>query len=251
MEKLVDVIAPTNLTNFLVKSFILVSVYTATHVTVTQAVATRVDDTLHMQVLLTFLIGAPFSLFVMSIMSVQRRLKSRLRRLAETDALTGLRNRAQFLKVAATHLGGDQPVAALMIDLDHFKAINDRYGHYVGDLTLQQVARHLQTSVRASDIVGRLGGEEFAVVLPNTTVETAQHVAKRICRPVRVQITDADGKPQGALEVTMSVGGVMNLPGKSLIDLLKQADDAMYQAKHSGRARVVFYDSTSPTQLAG
>jgi two-component system cell cycle response regulator len=163
--------------------------------------------------------------------------------LAVTDQLTGLHNRRYMvgqlaaLVTRATH-GGD-PVAALMIDIDHFKKINDGFGHDVGDEVLREFAVRLASNVRAVDLPCRFGGEEFTVIMPDTRLEDAHRIAERIRRHVA-------GSPfrvlhgSELLTVTISIGVAATLgEGDSPEALLKRADSAVYEAKAAGRNMVV------------
>ncbi|MEN9938966.1 MAG: hypothetical protein RLZZ387_5545 [Chloroflexota bacterium] len=169
------------------------------------------------------------------------RLFGEVRRLAATDALTEVHNRHQFFVLAEQEWDAAQalsrPAAAIMVDIDHFKRVNDTYGHAAGDSVLRTVAQRCQAAVRDSDVLGRYGGEEFAVLLPNTGAEAALLVAERL----RARIADTpitlDG---GEIPVTVSVG-VANAHAatRSLAALLDRADAALYAAKGAGRNRVV------------
>ena len=165
--------------------------------------------------------------------------KEAAERLASTDVLTGLSNRRAFFEHAAITFHycrrNNKPVAAMLIDIDQFKRINDTRGHAVGDLALQHVAQKLRAVLRKSDLCCRLGGEEFAVLLPDTLLADARHVAEKL----RVAIADQPLPLPGAsmpLSVTVSVG-VAEGCGE-LEALLERADTAMYAAKHAGRNRV-------------
>jgi diguanylate cyclase (GGDEF)-like protein len=132
------------------------------------------------------------------------------------------------------------PIAVVMIDLDHFKLVNDTYGHLVGDEVLRNVAERMTGTVREYDYVGRYGGEEFLVVLPNCTAETAREVAERLRqhigdRPIVTSPTQ--------VVITISIGVSQWQPGQEVHDLLRSADAAMYRAKQSGRNRVVMDDA--------
>ena len=162
--------------------------------------------------------------------------------MAVTDALTGLHNRRymagqlQALVQRANH--GGEPVALLMLDIDHFKAVNDGFGHDAGDEVLTEFAVRLATNVRAVDLPCRLGGEEFVVVMPGTVLEDARRIADRIRR----DIASAPFRVMGGREhltVTVSVGVASSLPGDTPEALLKRADEGVYEAKASGRNLVV------------
>ena len=157
---------------------------------------------------------------------------------ATTDHLTGLCNRRAFLEAAAklqTQQGerGD-PVTLLMFDLDHFKSINDRFGHGVGDTVLKVFAQSVQKSMRSTDIIGRLGGEEFAAIVPEP-METVLRIAERIRAGF-----EAAGAVVGpnAIGATVSIGGATSYSAVPDIDaLILRADNALYGAKHGGRNR--------------
>jgi len=170
-----------------------------------------------------------------------------LTRLATTDPLTGVANRRalcdridQALRDARDR---GQAATLLMIDLDHFKQVNDRHGHDAGDAVLKEVAARLQGSLRTGDVLGRLGGEEFGVILAGCPPEHGPYVAERIrimlaLRPIRL--------PSGeTLKVTASIGGASVSPGEeiSLEDLLKRSDLALYAGKHSGRNCVRWFSA--------
>jgi len=127
----------------------------------------------------------------------------------------------------------------LMMDIDLFKRVNDTFGHHAGDEVIKAVAKVLQVHKRASDIAGRLGGEEFALVLPEATADSAVGAAERLRKLVAEQPIEVDGK---RLAVTISIGAsVCRADTAAIEDLLNEADLALYQAKRSGRNRVCRY----------
>lgn len=161
--------------------------------------------------------------------------------LATRDELTGLGNRRYFmqrgeeaLRLAARH---GRPLSLLMIDLDKFKQVNDRFGHAAGDDVLKFLAVNLALHSRSTDTCGRIGGEEFAIVLPETALPEALASAERIREAVaRTPVpTDQSAEP---ISITVSIGAAMLAPGQSLDALLEEADRALYEAKGSGRNRV-------------
>lgn len=177
---------------------------------------------------------------VMRDVTEQKRTGDEVRRLLTTDHLTGLLNRARFFELAEAELMRferfQQPLSALMIDIDRFKSINDRYGHGAGDVVLKEVAGVLQQSVRSIDIAARLGGEEFALLLPSIDIEGARLVAERLCHTVAALRPAIDGT---RIDVTISIGCATLAAKGRLDDLLRSADAALYRAKESGRNRVV------------
>jgi two-component system cell cycle response regulator len=161
-------------------------------------------------------------------------------RLSTTDPLTGLWNFRYLSMSLAREIERstrfDRPLAVLMLDLDHFKQVNDVHGHQRGDTVLRELASRVQEQIREVDTFARYGGEEFVVVLPETTVEGAAQLADRICQAVRREPFRHDGEEP--LEVTLSVGGAA-FPehGSSPATLMRAADKALYVAKNSGRDR--------------
>ncbi|HXW25088.1 MAG TPA: GGDEF domain-containing protein [Xanthobacteraceae bacterium] len=160
---------------------------------------------------------------------------------AMVDSLTGLANRRAFLDSAAqltqTQTARDVPVAVFMIDLDRFKSVNDRFGHSIGDDVLRIFAESARANVRASDIVGRLGGEEFAVLLADACRDNAFKVAERIRASFAATAAMVGGHPVNA---TASIGvAIIQDPCQDIVALLSQADQALYRAKARGRNRVV------------
>lgn len=165
-----------------------------------------------------------------------RRVNRQLRHDSQTDVLTGLANRSalnqHFLSSLEQASRYKQPLAVLIFDLDHFKRINDQLGHLQGDTVLLAVAGLLRGGVRASDFLGRWGGEEFLVICPQTDAEQARQLAQRICDDIRQQQL-CSGMP-----LTLSAGVAQLMPGEGVDGLLQRADEALYQAKAEGRDRV-------------
>lgn len=165
----------------------------------------------------------------------------RLREMSETDALTGLSNRRHFLDVAAAALAAAQregrPLALLMVDIDHFKRINDTFGHAAGDTALRLLGATLKESTRQADCVARLGGEEFAILLPGATAAVGRDIAERICRhAATLAVLDDAGCAFG---FTVSIGLAGLVPAdRRPENLLARADAALYRAKRAGRNRV-------------
>lgn len=162
--------------------------------------------------------------------------------MAVTDPLTGLHNRRYMngqldALVARANRGGD-PVAVLVLDIDHFKAVNDSLGHDAGDEVLREFSVRLATNVRAVDLPCRFGGEEFVVVMPGTTLEDAHRIAERIRRDVGASaFRILGGEP---LSITVSVGVAATMGADDTpASLLKRADEGVYEAKKAGRNRVV------------
>lgn len=172
-------------------------------------------------------------------------LEDRLRHLAQRDDLTGLNNRRWFLELAGQELRRSRrrnsPLSLCMVDLDHFKSINDRFGHAAGDKVLVQAANVCQEALRESDILGRFGGEEFVIALPDTDARGAREVAERLReRLYRFRFTDT--APDLRMTATAGIAEVRP-QDDGLEPALHRADKAMYTGKDQGRNRVIVDDS--------
>jgi diguanylate cyclase (GGDEF)-like protein len=174
-------------------------------------------------------------------------LEIELERLATTDPLSNAFNRRHFTKSAdieiARSVRHGHALALLMLDIDHFKSINDTYGHHVGDLAIYEFAETCRKLLRRSDVLGRMGGEEFAVFLPETPPAGALHIAQRLCE----QISQLEMPTEkGPLKFTVSVGvGIWRGNDDTLGELLQRADAALYEAKHRGRNQVVVSETVA------
>jgi diguanylate cyclase (GGDEF)-like protein len=180
------------------------------------------------------------------ILTMAKERSERIHRTAATiDPLTEIFNRRALLEAGRRILGrvawDKQPVSVLMFDLDHYKKINDRFGHAVGDRALQTFARTAAARLRATDVIGRLGGEEFAAILPGTSLLSAAVAAERVRVAFEAAAIEIDGLPIGG---TVSIGAAATESPECDIDvLLEQADKALYAAKASGRNRYVLSGS--------
>ena len=179
-------------------------------------------------------------LIALNDVSQRKEMEAELFRQASTDSLTGIINRRYFQNQAEQEVRRSRrfarDMAVMMIDIDHFKPINDTYGHAVGDTIIQGVVKRALECLRQSDSIGRVGGEEFAVLLPETALAAARDVAERL----RAHI---EARPyiigSGALACTVSIGvAQLSALDSSLEDLLHRADTALYAAKNDGRNRV-------------
>ena len=195
---------------------------------------------------LTFL--ATFSVVLVSsvgfVFMSRDRADENNRVLAALDPLTGVANRRSLIAALDRDVARAQrmrePMALMMVDIDHFKDVNDQYGHPAGDRVLCSVVNVLRQRVRAQDLVGRYGGEEFMVLLPDTGLVGAEQLARALCKAVEESRCPADGVPGPGIAVTVSIGvfGGRLESGDSWDMLIAAADRALYQAKNNGRNRV-------------
>lgn len=166
----------------------------------------------------------------------------RTRQQATTDALTGLFNRHGFetsLQLSCTEASHRKsPLSLLIIDIDHFKHINDTYGHLSGDKVLRNVGTILSANIKGKDTVGRFGGEEFAVILPGTTLENARQLGEILRLNIERSKLRSTANAEEIVQVTVSVGVTEYVHGELSEDLVRRADDAMYESKRAGRNRV-------------
>jgi diguanylate cyclase (GGDEF)-like protein len=176
------------------------------------------------------------SLFTTQLIRKLAEARTQIEMIAITDHLTGLYNRrhllARFHEEFEKARRLDAGLCCIMADIDHFKAVNDRFGHLAGDEVLKTVAQLIRNMVRAYDIVGRYGGEEFLIILPDTDLADARHLAERM----RLRLKDL---PTQAGPLTMSLGvAAMEQEDRVLDDIIKRADERMYAAKNAGRDRI-------------
>lgn len=181
--------------------------------------------------------GDKLMLCIIHDITEQKRLEQELEHAASRDAMTGLLNRRQFYtlidQTSQNHLPAQQQFSLLLVDTDHFKNINDLFGHLKGDEVLIALSRTLEACGREEDLVFRWGGEEFVILLPRTSLETALLIAESIRSAVsRITIP-------GLPRFTVSIGVARHTPGESIDDLFKRVDDALYRAKNDGRNKVL------------
>nr|CDQ34218.1 putative diguanylate cyclase YcdT [Virgibacillus halodenitrificans] len=171
----------------------------------------------------------------------RKSLEAQLRMVAERDALTGLDSRGHFMKRAEALLQRSRlekmPFSLFMIDVDHFKSINDTWGHTHGDWVLTKIAEVCAQSLRPTDVIGRFGGEEFVVALPDTSPEDAQTIAERLKKKV-AELPLQEGMNELCLSVTIGIA-LANSEEDSLESLITRADQTLYVGKRNGRNRVV------------
>ncbi|MGA0609092.1 diguanylate cyclase [Caldimonas sp. KR1-144] len=214
-------------------------------------------------VLMPMMIGMLFTVYLCQVLTHERtegdlrETQRQLRVLADIDMLTQVPNRRHFeeLAGAALHGASDARAVLMLFDIDHFKAINDSHGHAAGDEALRRVARCARETLRTRDVLGRLGGDEFMLLLPGASVDDALMVAERISDAI-----DAAALPADAFALSLSFGVVQVEPDESLESAQHRADLALYEAKRLGRRRAVparldddgatVYGSSRPLGLA-
>jgi two-component system cell cycle response regulator len=173
-------------------------------------------------------------------LSATKQLQQELRLMASTDPLTGLLNRRRFLEQAESEFLRSQryqhELAVVMLDIDHFKTINDTHGHFVGDQVLIAMSRATENLLRGTDIMGRWGGEEFVILMPETPIAGAAILAERLREALARLTVDTAA---GTLRFTISAGVTARSgPDAAITDIMQRADTALYAAKHHGRNRI-------------
>ncbi len=191
-------------------------------------------------------------LALMHSITEHKRLLRAVQKLAEEDALTGVLNRNRFTELARNEIENMESspisISILMVDIDHFKEVNDSLGHIAGDQVLQAFVDRLRGWLRGTDLIGRIGGDEFVVLLANTPIENAVQLAKRLCGLVAAKPMAI--KENQMIPITISIG-VAEYTGnfsESLDRIISSADRALYEAKAQGRNRVFRYDSSLETK---
>lgn len=179
--------------------------------------------------------------WIMDDITSRKQTEAQLIELATIDTLTAVNNRRHFIELAerefTIHTRHSRTLAVLMLDIDNFKLINDQYGHSTGDKALQLFANTCAECLRSADIFGRMGGEEFAVILPDTGKNQARQVAERMRESVETQALDFQELP----DMTVSIGISTSKEGKYLEEAMRYADLALYAAKKNGRNRIELY----------
>jgi len=195
------------------------------------------------------LITCTILLFILLFLR-QLKVRKKLLFLTKTDSLTGLLNRSALfdkgVRLVQSSSKHQLELSILLFDIDHFKLINDNFGHHIGDLVLEKIAQLVNETMRARDVFSRLGGEEFVILLPGTDIDKAKGIAVRVMEKVSLFDFSDFGVDRN---ITLSIG-VANLKDTNAVfdDILHAADLAMYQAKAQGRNQMVSYESISNTQ---
>ena len=199
-------------------------------------------------------IGWTYGFFMMTnqrLVADLRESEKKQRILASSDYLTGAYNRAAFVErsqaLMALAKRHSHPLGALMIDVDHFKHVNDQYGHPAGDEVLRSFAAACQAQLRKSDLLARWGGEEFAILLPETGAADCEQMAERLREAIAGLSVETSSGP---IQVTVSIGcALRQLETRDIFQLVARADQALYQAKQSGRNRVMMFDYPAPKKF--
>lgn len=197
-------------------------------------------------------IGALFSMLLFALFQERRDMIHRLTELASIDELTQVSSRRHFIAEAEGQLLLSRryktPICLAMMDIDHFKKINDGHGHETGDEVLRIIGRSCRTVLRSGDRVGRMGGEEFALLFPHSNAHEAKKAMQRLLKLVAQEVVTAPGGTE--VRVTFSAGIAACNGRSTLKELIRQADQALYRAKNEGRNQVVMAEAASGTLLA-
>lgn len=189
------------------------------------------------QILLIAIVQAPFLALAFVLLTHLSNTQRKLADLAMTDVLTGLPNRRRFMDGATHALRRKSPGFLLILDADHFKRINDTYGHAVGDICLEAISERLMHLKKPNDLIGRIGGEEFGAFLPDRAEKDVLQIGQQLTRAITI-----DNEPHSnSFQFTMSVGAAEANSKDDLIALMRRADEALYEAKTTGRAKLVFW----------
>jgi len=203
--------------------------------------------------LIPLLIAPPFFFVLLSKMRQLETAHQELMAIATIDSLTSLLNRRAFAEMVDGYFERAQKAsistrgAMLIIDVDHFKQVNDKFGHDIGDEALRVIATTIASTVRETDLVGRIGGEEFSVFIPGQTPETIRVAAERIRQAVSEAAFVARGQRHN---LSISVGGVFFDRKTTFSDLYREADERLYCAKRTGRNRVALRELNSDSDIA-
>jgi diguanylate cyclase (GGDEF)-like protein len=176
-------------------------------------------------------------------LEVKKKLEEELKHQAATDPLTGMMNRRALFDICIKEIGQasryKHALSCLILDIDKFKNVNDIYGHDAGDIVLERIANLMQENIRSADYVGRIGGEEFAILMPSTDAESAYEIADRLRSHIEQNSIVANKQ---TIHITISIGiSELHANETDTHDIMKRADDALYEAKETGRNRVCIH----------
>lgn len=187
------------------------------------------------EILGTVLIASPFVFLIYGLLNYQENTNQALSTAAQTDSLTGLPNRRAFIANSQEAYSRSLNGFYLIVDADNFKTVNDTYGHQIGDECLIQITKRLRSITLEEDLIGRIGGEEFAVVLFDRSLEELNRLARRLCHPITIELPSL---PQ-PLRLTVSAGAAEILYGERPKETYARADAALLEAKDRGKSQMV------------
>lgn len=240
MDKVMRWLAPRGVVSFFARLVVLIGIVTSANVLFAIVHDDQGLQSMAYYVAHATFVGGPLIAFFLAVTVFQVRLQRKLWRLSRKDSLTGLNNRRTFFDLASKQAAAKGHGVLLVLDADWFKSINDTYGHAAGDSCLRSIAYTLRRNVRQNDILGRIGGEEFAIYLSGATLQQARVIGERLTKPIPFK-TEHDQH----LTITLSIGASVSGKKSSLDDLFANADSALYRAKLEGRAKLVFWDEAS------
>lgn len=203
----------------------------------TRSLIPGVASDVWIRILVILIVAVPPVGLIFYALTHLHRVQDQLALIAATDMLTGLHNRHAFFDRTRQAQARDTGGVLFAIDADHFKQINDTYGHAAGDICLRAIADRLRCELRKGDIVGRVGGEEFAAYLPDAPMEVAERIGARLVSAIEVELEQA----KTSVTVTLSIGAAAIDPSRRVDEVLLLADKALYHAKALGRARMVIW----------
>lgn len=239
-DKVIAFIAPRGAFDYVLKIALLLLLIGLLNFTRDNLEHGKFADSLWANTIEAGFVGLPFCMLALSLIGRLKRMQDELITLAATDMLTGLNNRRAFYeKVTAIPEGA--ACVLMIIDVDHFKRVNDTFGHGIGDRCLQQVAAHLSISIRERDILARIGGEEFAVVLVGADRAIAERIGGRLVEGVNFATP-----PDATISVTLSIGAVILANTSPIEEYMRHADEALYVAKSTGRGRMILSGQVVP-----
>lgn len=245
MRKFLANIKPTSARDVFMQFLLICVVIVTWHLVWTLHILGRHDRGIVELVVDALVVGGPFVAFYSVISWHQIRSLEYLYTSARIDPLSGVLNRQTFFRRANKAVASSNCGMLILMDADFFKQINDEHGHATGDECIRAIGQRLTWHLREVDVAGRVGGEEFAVFLPGVAKQHGRVVAERLAQP----ISFVDPVRDKYLSITMSVGAVWTVPDHSAEAQLMMADDALYQAKTSGRARMIIVGEDEPIML--
>lgn len=243
MNTITRLLAPKSAMGFTIRYLFLVIAINLFDTLVNFAISGDVLTNLGLNLSVTTCVSTPFIILALTLFNSLYELQEKLAHLASTDMLTGLPNRRAFFTRAGGSIDGrrdvPEPGMLILFDVDHFKKVNDTFGHAAGDICLQAVGARLREAAREIDHVARVGGEEFALFITGGNHELAFEVSEMLTEGLTV-VTEEDGTE---LVITLSAGAVASTPGLGLNELMRLADEALYRAKAAGRACMVMAEN--------